>query len=674
MFGGGNNPVVDIGISMTLQDRFSGPAGNVLSSWRSMLSDISTYSNGIQKAFSNSINRNADFLKSMYGAYEYSAAVQKNTFLTSKMMKNAKDAQFDFLGLAQEINERNPLTAMDITSGEKFMAMAGMTAEHIKNAAEPAAQLAAIFDMDMGGKGGTADLLTNIMATFQLGANEASNVADILAVGTTSANMSMSDLAQSIKYVGANAKMAGMDVSEVTAAIGVLGNYGIQGSMAGTNLGQALNTMNKAITGASDKGANALKALGLTPEDLKTAEGNLIPIHDILTKIANATQGMGQVEKQGILFNLFGMRGLRAMVPLLEDISSGANKFEEIMNNLKNSKGWLEKTTKEYMESPEGRIKALTSAWENFVVTAGATLSDIFSPVLKILTWIIKGLNLGAKTFLGGWLIKGTAIYSAFRLIRSTIGLISFSLKGITTNLLTSRTGANSLANGLRAGNIQAAQLEAHLRNITILLASQNLAPGQNIRLWGGTAYRGKDGVLGFMPGKGKRGKGLGENFFGGPIVMGSLGAGAAGAGSTATRFGTPLYRAVNSMMPRFLGNAGRGAAVGIARVGAGIAGGFGRLLGILTGPWGMALSLGAIAIPMILDWLYSSKEEDAAQQEDLDIRQAARDAEIVRAIREGRGASVNVNLNGNPVGTFMPGDTANLDLFAGDDQYGMDF
>ena len=106
----------------------------------------------------------------------------------------------------------------------------------------------------------------------------------------------------------------------------------------------------------------------------------------------------------------------------------------------------------------------------------------------------------------------------------------------------------------------------------------------------------------------------------------------------------------------------------------AGIAGGFGRLLGILTGPWGMALSLGAIAIPMILDWLYSSKEEDAAQQEDLDIRQAARDAEIVRAIREGRGASVNVNLNGNPVGTFMPGDTANLDLFAGDDQYGMDF
>ena len=674
MFGGGNNPVVDIGISMTLQDRFSGPAGNVLSSWKGMLSDMSNYSNGIQQAFTNSINRNADYLKSMYSAYEYSTALQKNTFLTSKMMKNNRDTQFDFLGLAQEINERNPLTAMDITSGEKFMAMAGMTADHIKNAAEPAAQLAAIFSMDMGGKGGTADLLTNIMATFQLGATEASHVADILSVGTTSANMSMADLAQSIKYVGANAKMAGMDISEVTAAIGVLGNYGIQGSMAGTNLGQALNTMNKAITGASDKGANALKALGLSPEELQTAEGNLIPIHDILVKIANASKNMGQVQKQGILFNLFGMRGLRAMVPLLEDISSGANKFEGIMNNLKGSDGWLQRTTEQYMESPEGRIKALTSAWENFIVTTGATLSQIFSPVLKFLTWITRGLNYISGTFLGGWLIKGLAIHSAFRLIRSTVGLISFGMKGIATNLLTSRTGATSLANGLRVGNIQAAQLETHLRNITILLASQSLASGQSIRLWGGTAYRNKNGVLGFRPGKGS---GLGGTFFRGPIIMGGFGAGGTGiggVGGTATKFGTPLYRSVNSMMPRFLGTAGRGTAVGLARVGAGITGGFGKLFGFLMGPWGMAISLGATFIPMIWDWLTGSKEEDVTQQEDLDARQAARDAEIVRAIREGRGASVNVNLNGNPVGTFMPGDTANLDLFAGDDQYGMNF
>lgn len=667
MFGGSNNPVVDIGISMTLQDRFSGPAGNALSSWRNMLQDMSTFSNGIQQTYGDLVNKNVSLLKGMYGAFEYSAAVQKNTFLTSKMMKTAEDQAFDFLGLAQEINERNPLTAMDITSGEKFMAMAGMTANQIANAAEPAAQLAAIFDMDMGGKGGTADLLTNIMATFQLSADKASEVGDILSVGTTSANMSMQDLAQSIKYVGANAKMAGMNISDITAAIGVLGNYGIQGSMAGTNLGQALNTMNKAITGTSQKGAKALAALGLTPQELQTAEGNLIPVHDILVKIAETTKGMGNVQKQGILFNLFGQRGIRSIVPLLDDITSGANKYEEIMNNLQNSSGWLDSTTKEYMESPEGRIRALTSAWENFRVSAGAALSRVFVPILSTLTKIIHVVNTVANTGFGTWVIRGAAIVTGFRLMRNLLGMMVYTAKGFTTNLLAAGSRTNIMAGGLSKANIQAAQLEAHLRNITILLASQSLSPGQNIRLWGGTAYKDKNGVMGFRPGKGA---GLGKSFFGGPIMMG-WGMGASGAVRTgAARFGTPIYRGTSAYMGRMFGQqVGRQVGLSVARGAAGIVGVGSKVLGILGGPWGMGISAALTFLPMIWDWLSNSKD---SQDEDLDARQAARDAEIVKAIKEGRGATVSVNLNGSPMGTFSPGDSADIDLFGGDDLYGM--
>lgn len=667
MFGGSNNPVVDIGISMTLQDRFSGPAGNALSSWRNMLQDMSTFSNGIQQTYGDLVNKNVSLLKGMYGAFEYSAAVQKNTFLTSKMMKTAEDQAFDFLGLAQEINERNPLTAMDITSGEKFMAMAGMTANQIANAAEPAAQLAAIFDMDMGGKGGTADLLTNIMATFQLSADKASEVGDILSVGTTSANMSMQDLAQSIKYVGANAKMAGMNISDITAAIGVLGNYGIQGSMAGTNLGQALNTMNKAITGTSQKGAKALAALGLTPQDLQTAEGNLIPVHDILVKIAETTKGMGNVQKQGILFNLFGQRGIRSIVPLLDDITSGANKYEEIMNNLQNSSGWLDSTTKEYMESPEGRIRALTSAWENFRVSAGAALSRVFVPILSTLTKIIHVVNTVANTGFGTWVIRGAAIVTGFRLMRNLLGMMVYTAKGFTTNLLTAGSRTNIMAGGLSKANIQAAQLEAHLRNITILLASQSLSPGQNIRLWGGTAYKDKNGVMGFRPGKGA---GLGKSFFGGPVMMG-WGMGTSGAVRTgAARFGTPIYRGTSAYMGRMFGQqVGRQVGLSVARGAAGIVGVGSKVLGILGGPWGLGISAALTFLPMIWDWLSNSKD---SQDEDLDARQAARDAEIVKAIKEGRGATVSVNLNGSPMGTFSPGDSADIDLFGGDDLYGM--
>ena len=155
--------LVDVGIALTLQDRFSNPANKALSNWRSLINDMQTFSQGMSMGYSKIFDSSLDTTKNLYRAFEYSAKVQKNTFLTNKMINDGSDHQADLLKQAQDINLKNPLKAMDITSGQKFMAMAGMGYEQISKATEPAAQLAAIFDMEMGGKGGTADLMTNIM-------------------------------------------------------------------------------------------------------------------------------------------------------------------------------------------------------------------------------------------------------------------------------------------------------------------------------------------------------------------------------------------------------------------------------------------------------------------------------------------------------------------------------
>lgn len=663
MFINSSNPVVDIGISMSLQDRFTNPANRTLSTWRSMLSNMNTYSTGMQQAFTTSINRNAGILKTMAGAFDYSAKVQKNTFLTTKILGGGTQMQADFLKQAQEINLRNPLTAMDITSGQKFMAMAGMSADKIKEASEPAAQMAAIFDMDMGGKGGTADLLTNIMSTFQLEADQAANVADILAVGTTSANMSMTDLAQSMKYVGANAKMAGMDVKSVTAAIGVLGNYGIQGSMAGTNLGQALNTMNKAITGASEKGLNALKSIGLDPKSLQTAQGNLLPIHEIIQKIAIATKDLGGVTRQSVLFNLFGQRGLRAMSPLLED-ALGPNNFLKIMEKLDNSSGWLKETTEQYMESPQGKIDQLTSAWENFKVTAGAAMSSVFVPLIKyVLVPATNLLNMLASTGPGKWLIQATIMVSAFRLFRSLVGLSAFGLKGIATSLLTAKTQSMGMTKSVASTNTQLAITEAYLRDIVILMSRMPglMIPKGGLAMPGGYVLATNRSFRGMSPGKTPKGPSIW--YTGGMAPPGAGGAGT-GAGGTAvvaaggrglSRAGTPLYRSLSRTF-------GHSVAMPLARVGGAVAGGFGRLLGIMMGPWGMALMMGATVLPMIFDWLVGNSS-DKQHQSDLEAKREAEAQALEKALREGRASSVTINVNGSTRAVIGDGDYIDINM-----------
>lgn len=380
---GNSSSVVDIGISMSLRDQFTTPAGNIGRAWHNMMNGITQTSYNAQTSFANTVAMSMNVLKSLESAFEYSAKVQDNSFLTTKMINDGLDHQKELLKQAQDINLRSPLTAMDITSGQKFMAMAGMGFEQIKGAVEPASQLAAIFNMPMGQKGGTADLMTNIMSMYNLDPSKAKSVADILGVGVTSANTNMEDLAQAIKYSGSTVRMAGMDLKEHVAAIGVLGNSGIQGSMAGTSLANAINMFNKAVSGASKGGAKVLKALGLDKDTLTDAQGKLVPIAKLVQLISEKTRGMDSIDQYQVYFNLFGQRGIRAMHALVQDYEH-QNKFAEIMGKLNTSDGWSEKTLQEKMETPLGAIDMMKSAFENLKVTGGAVLAKVFVPLMRL--------------------------------------------------------------------------------------------------------------------------------------------------------------------------------------------------------------------------------------------------------------------------------------------------
>lgn len=658
MFGTNGNTVVDIGIAMSLQDRFTRPAGDIISSWRGMMSDMNTYSQGMKLAYQNSLNQGIGLMKSMASTFAYSAEVQKNTFLTNKMINETDDHQSDLLEQAQKLNLENPLTALDITSGQKFMAMAGMGYKAISAATKPAAEMAAIFDMAMGGKGGTADLLTNVMATFQIKADQAANAADQLAVATTSANMSLPDLAQSIKYVGANAKMAGMDVGDIAAAIGVLGNYGIQGSMAGTNLGQALNSLNKAVTGVSQNGVNALKALGLSPDDLKTAEGNLIPVHDMVIKIANAMAGKGGVERQSIMFGLFGQRGLRAMNPLIEDVRNGINKYEEIRKKIANSSGWLKNTTEEYMKSPQGKIRLLTSAWENFRVTAGAALSSTFIPLINLLTPIVNLVNKFANTWMGSLVINAGSVITLFGIIRTTLSYGSMMLKVMATSMTQTAAGSGVLNTGMRGAAAASGVMVNNLRMSYMLMAQMAIMQqgGGRIIPFAGSKVsigmykgaptffrRGKPGVGGWQQVRPE----VADRYMNRYFAYAPHGGGPGPKPNPAPLLGP---------MTRMFGNtAGRAITTGVGVLGRGL----GSIAGFLTGPWGMAIMAGMTFLPMIANLLSGKKEPS---QEDLEAKQRAEDDKIWKALREGKSATINLNVNGRPVGTFSDGDTATID------------
>lgn len=621
----GTNSMVQVGVSMVLQDRFTQEAGKISGSFNGMMNEINNWNRGINMAIGYSFDAGRAMIGGMYDAYKYSAGVSKEILLAAKMSGATTQQQTEMFKLAQEINARNPLTDVDITSGEKFMAMAGNAPDQIKKMIEPAAQLAAIFGMNLGGKGGVADLMTNIMATFNIPGSQATDVVDKLGIATTSTNMSLNDLAAAFQYSGAEFRNAKMDMGTAAAAIGVLGDQGIQASSAGTALANMYRYLTLSITGQRKKGYEALQAIGIDPKSLLDAKGNLKDISTLVKTIGDHLGKDASTQKAtSFFYNAVGVRGSRALSGLLQDYWTGRNKLETVIAkyNDPNNANWTSNTMQDYMKSPQGRIDALTSSFENLKVSAGAALAEVFNPILKGLTVIAQVVNNITNTGFGGWVIRiGSMSIMIFTAIQG-FRMIYMTTRMITTTFQQQNLQQTQQQTRLVAMNTVYAQMEAHLRTMVALqmqLTGMQMAPGTRMVLpMGGTLGKSKGGkvTVGVPTSISPNGRITPGGY---ANVISSAAGAAAGAAGAAAAAG---------------GRAAAGATIGVGS----------RILGFLGGPWGIGLSIG---IPIIVDllgkWFSKDQEENdeaAKRQEDLiqmqNLIQQNMRGDITNAVREG--------------------------------------
>lgn len=618
----GTNSMVQVGVSMVLQDRFTQEAGKISGSFKGMMNEINDWNRGINMAIGYSFDAGRAMIGGMYDAYKYSAGVSKEILLAAKMSGATTQQQNEMFRLAQEINSRNPLTALDIASGEKFMAMAGNAPDQIKKMIEPAAQLAAIFGMNLGGKGGVADLMTNIMATFNIPGTQATDVVDKLGIATTSTNMSLNDLAAAFQYSGAEFRNAKMDMGTAAAAIGVLGDQGIQASSAGTALANMYRYLTLSITGQRKKGYEALKAIGIEPKSLLDAKGNLKDISTLVKTIGDHLGKDASTQKATPFFyNAVGVRGSRALSGLLQDYWTGRNKLETVMakyNDPKNA-DWTNKAMQDYMKSPQGRIDVLTSSFENLKVSAGAALADVFNPILKGITVISNVVNQITNTGFGGWVIRiGSMSVMIFTAIQG-FRMIYMTTKMITTTFQQQNAQQTQQQAKLVGMNAVYTQMEAHLRTMVALqmqLTGLQMAPGTRMTLpMGGTLGKSKSGnVTVGVP------TSISPN---GRITPG----GYANAISTAAEAAAGAAAEA----------AGRTAAKATSSLGK-------TLLGFFGGWPGLAISIGAPVIIDLLSGIFKDNQEshdaEAKRQEDLmqmqNLIQQNMAGNITNAVREG--------------------------------------
>lgn len=625
---------LEIGVALVLQDRFSNQAREASSVIRGLhrdaknaiqanLTAVQSYANmasgvanSIVSTLTTTIETGVDFIDVMTTVGAISGA-------TENQMSGLSET-------AQTLGLRTMFMSRDVASGMKYLAMAGNDANQIQEMISGAAMMANATGMELGGKGGAADLLTNIMRTFKLEGQQAADiVGDQLTKAALSSNVSMTDLAGAIKYSAASMVTLRQQLPQVAAMIGVLGNAGIQGSMAGTSIRNMADYLTQSITNPNFKGAKVLAKLGLGKQDFVDANGDLQDFAVILEKIGTATQGLSTVDQNAVFKSIFGVRGMRAAVAIMRDTEGYFDLLNKIQNN---SAGFAEEVVRKRMETFAGKIDIVQSATENLMTTFSKALdkNPIIMGFLDMVSGAISQLRDLMATPFGPWIAGFVAIAAAGLKIGSIwMGLRARWLLLNGDSQVSFRTMIRLMIGGWNQATISAQGYLNMERAIRAQRGAGIMASAATVAARGGMpAYYYNGNIPAKMGANGRYYANTGRGASGWTPVPAAM---------VTTTNASRMTRSLMGGAGAAAGAASRGA---LASVGRGLLGFGSRILGLLGGPLGLAITGISIFGPMIYSAIKGNK---SAQDENT---RATNDlASAIKARREGYKQKENLQM-----------------------------
>lgn len=270
----------------------------------------------------------------------HQVAEYENMMKTVQAILKTNDGGANFNGRFKAMEEEvrrvgreTKFTAPEVAGAARFMAMAGLGIEDINAATNPIANLALVGDNDMST---TADKMTNIMTSFGLlkgltGSQKKANMrhtSDVLTNTFTKSNTDLIQLAEAMQYAGPMSHLTGTSLEDAAAMVGVMGNAGIQSSMAGTTL----RMMYQNIIKPNKKQAAEWKRLGINTKDDQGRNRDIFEIlKDLRAKITGTTDlnskvGADQLKIMGAeVMSLFRTTAGAGTAALLENLGEAIN-------------------------------------------------------------------------------------------------------------------------------------------------------------------------------------------------------------------------------------------------------------------------------------------------------------------------------------------------------------
>lgn len=307
-----------------------------------------------------------------FSASVVAGAKFERTIATVGGVSRATEAELrEMTSVAREMGATTEWSATQAGDGLRYLTMAGFDASQSIQALPGVLDLATAGNIDLGL---AADIASNALTSMRLETSELGRVNDVFIGTITSSNTDIVALAESFKYAGSVAAAYGYEIEQVSGLIGMLGNAGVQGSMAGTQLSAAFQDVGKVF----DKyGESLYKSDGSTK--------NLIDAIKLLEdRGASATD----------IMEIFGDRAGRGVAAL---IGQGSSALIEYVDELRNSENAAKDLADTMRDTLQGDFNNLKSALESFGIDAYNIFSGNLRDRIQFATDGVRWLGEGLK-------------------------------------------------------------------------------------------------------------------------------------------------------------------------------------------------------------------------------------------------------------------------------------
>lgn len=264
---------------------------------------------------------------------------------------------------AEELGSKTIFTAREVGQLQEEFAKLGFSAGEINQVTESTLSLAQVTSATLPR---AAEIAGATLRTFGLEATKIEQVNDVVAVAISRSALDFESFAETMKYAGSQAAVSGISLEQLSAAMGVLANTGVKGSIAGTRLRMIFAKL-------AQEGGDVEK------EFLKVIDGTMTMTEAI---------------------DRFGIRAATA-IPVLQENRA---EFHNLFKLLTNSGGTLDVMQEKMDDTSFAVQRKLTSALENLSIQIGKALLPMLNALLDILITITNGFA-KLPTFLQGAIV-----------------------------------------------------------------------------------------------------------------------------------------------------------------------------------------------------------------------------------------------------------------------------